>query len=424
MIYSFLNSSFLKNMMSIMDEHGIDVVLDESIHPVLKWEEKLDGFGSQNYLYFYEAINKRMGVQGLKLASVDFVFFCTSGSSKKYYFGIKKDLDEYTLCGETPKSMQYFLRNVMYSGNGLILGFDKLNKSSIDNSFAEGKLSIVNNYMSQQYGLQQLEALIKDKEQKAIEDIKDNFFLASTDEDAKSIKSLFDMTSGRNRYENYEISLYVMSVFSYIEHVAILVLPFWFAMRNEKTLWNDFCNGFRASVYDTFRDFWTNKDNWIDSFIETLCGFRRYSYKKPDGWFVSKSEKDKSLKRLYERLRTDYRNPIHHGLSTGENRTGLSLEVPSLKHRVRFNMPPLMREIDSKTFVDSKQFLELFLEILKNKNPQIVEYLETELNVPVDCSELASYVLDENIEDFICRYRKLESHSDEIVRMQADDFSR
>ena len=424
MVYSFVDSAFLKNMMTIMDEHGIDAVLDENLHPILKYEEKLDGFGSLNYLYLLEAINKRMVEHNLKLASVDFVFFCTSSDNKKYYFGIRKELDEYTLCGETPKSMLFLLRNVIYSGNGLIWGFDKLNKSSIDMYFTEGKLSIVNNYMSQQYGLQQLEAVIKDKEQKIIDNIKENCLFTPTEDAARRFKSHEDMASGRNKYENYEISLYVMSVFSFIEHVAILVLPFWFAMRSEKAFWNDFCNGFRASVYDTFRDFWTNKDNWIDSFIETLCGFHRYSYKKQDGWFESKSEKDRSLKRLYERLRTDYRNPIHHGLSTGENRTGLSLEVPSLKHRVWFNVPPLMREIDSKTFVDSKQFLELFLEILKSKNPQIVEYLETELNVPVDCSELASYVLDENIEDFICRYRELESHSDEIVRMQAGDYSR
>ncbi len=82
-------------------------------------------------------------------------------------------------------------------------------------------------------------------------------------------------------------------------------------------------------------------------------------------------------------------------------------------------MPPMLREVDSKAYIDTKHFLELFLAVFKRSNPEISTYLETGLNVPVDCSELAEYVLNKDMDSFIEGFSKIEEHYDEIIRYQA-----
>lgn len=399
-------------MLDIFSNCGIEVSLGEEKNYTksFKYRKVLNGLGTHDYLYFYEAINLLRKEHKLpEIAIGEDIFFSSSNNKNKWLFVLKKESEDFVLMGNLKGAINHIVKNVF-------VAFDNKNRDSIDEVFNEGKLAFVNNYMSQQYGLQNLEQQIEEAEKSRASLIKDTFsFQFPTDESSKEFKSILDMAMGRNKYETYEIMLYVMSVFSFIEHAAILVLPFWFAMNEEKPLWKDFCKGFRTSTYDTFKDFWTTKINWIDSFIETLCCFHRFCYKYPDGNFSDATEDEQSLKLLYDRLRKDFRNPIHHGLSTDEFKTGLSMEVPSLEKKVLFNAPPLMREINMKTFYDVRRFLKLFLSILKKKNPQIVKYLESELNVPVDCSELKKYVIDGNMQDFLRQYEQLEAHACELM---------
>lgn len=402
-------------MQRIISNLGMSVVTTDSpnLSNRLKHERPLVPFSFHCYMYLHEAINRELRKFGFELVSIDSVYFQASVEGKTMLFAITRNNNNYTLFGETKHGVNLFFKNGVYSGKGLVYGFDRMNKESIDLSFNKGELSFLNNYCAQLYGLHELEKTISTNRQDIIHKIASE---SIHEKAAEALLELKDIADGKDHYEKYLISLYVMSVFSFIEHAAILILPFWFVNKNTSPYyWKKFCDGFHPAGFDTFRDFWTSRDrDWISSFIETLCCFTRFDYRNPHGQFDFSlaTEDDKTMKYLYDQLRSDYRNPIHHGMSTGENRTGLSLEVPSLKKTVLFNSVPLLREIDEKAFSDTKLFLKLFVKSLKMKNPDIVKYLETGWSVPVDCSELCIYMSEGCLDSFISEYQFLLSKLD------------
>ena len=85
-------------------------------------------------------------------------------------------------------------------------------------------------------------------------------------------------------------------------------------------------------------------------------------------------------------------------------------------------MTPMLKEVDSKAYADTKHFLNLFLAVFKKNNPEIYTYLESGLNVPVDCTELSEYVTANSMDFFIERYTSfVNEHYEDIVRYQAGD---
>lgn len=79
---------------------------------------------------------------------------------------------------------------------------------------------------------------------------------------------------------------------------------------------------------------------------------------------------------------------------------------------------PLSKYVNSKAYEDTKVLLDLFLKVFRTENGEILKYLESGLNVPVDCTELKAYVLSGTVDEFIEQYNELLSHHDEIVEMQ------
>lgn len=420
MIYSFLNARFLSNMDEVLTDNNISELTDPSAVDVntFRVSTVLESFGSLNFLYLYESIAARLKKKGFEPRTADVVLLVTKNEKKSFYFGIVKETNTYTLYGQTKNSVDYFVKNYINSANGLVKGFDEKNKKTVDNEFTEGKLSFINYFNINLRGIRRLENIIDKENQTAIDILKTGPFEKLSDEAISGIFSAFEMTMGTQ--DNFFYSSYIMAVFSFIEHVALLTTPFWYATKETLPYWKKFCRGFHPAGYDTYRDFWTAQEdrNWISSFIYTICHFNYHKNGVPESTFETNAE-DRELKFLYERLRNDYRNPIHHGFATGENRTGLSMEVPSLKKKPLFGMPPMLREVDSKAYIDTKHFLELFLAVFKRSNPEISTYLETGLNVPVDCSELAEYVLNKDMDSFIEGFSKIEEHYDEIIRYQA-----
>lgn len=73
---------------------------------------------------------------------------------------------------------------------------------------------------------------------------------------------------------DFYYSTYVMAVFSFIEHIAVLILPFWFALREEKEYpyWNSFCQEL-SKDFETYWDFWIYRKDWLSAFVNTLCTY-------------------------------------------------------------------------------------------------------------------------------------------------------
>ena len=94
------------------------------------------------------------------------------------------------------------------------------------------------------------------------------------------------------------------------------------------------------------------------------------------------------------------------------------MKVPSLKKRIILDTLPLSKDVNSKTYEDTKVLLDLFLKVFWTENGEILKYLESGLNVPVDCTELKAYVLSGTVDEFIEQYNELLNHHDEIVEMQ------
>lgn len=369
----------------------------ESLKELLKKGpcQEIDGMTNICYSYFNHVIGNDI------YSGVIFKQISTS-NNKENVFLLEEDTSEnaYFLYSPNRNTLNHFIYNTMYSSMGLLYGFEKGCKSYIDSAFSSGDVAIYNNYISMLSGLSLLQNLIEETLHKNhnidLDDIC-QMKLVHVEETVCSPKHLNDM--------RFLYSSYIMGVFSFIEHVAVLVLPFWYSLREKYPYWNDFCNGFHPDKFDTYRDFWTSKLYWIDSFVETICNFKRFNSTSSKGSFTSGAdEKQKFTKRLYERLRVDYRNPVHHGFSTGENKTGLSLEVPSLTKIVYFNTPPLLRELDTTAYEQTKKLLGLFCSLVEGYNAEIFKYIATGWNVPVNCSELAQYVANCNMCDFISEY--------------------
>jgi len=420
MIYTFLNAQFLANMDEVLDENNISEITDKNSVDVNKLQVStvLENFSSFHFLYLYEAVARRLKQKGIVTGTAEAIPLITKGGKKPFFFGIVKEDNSYTLYGQTNSSVIYFVKNYINGSNGLVKAFDEKNKKTVDKYFTEGKLSFINYFNIQLRGIHKLEAIIDKESQNIIDSFKVGPFERVPDESIKKLVSTYEMTLGTQ--DNFFYSNYIMTVFSFIEHVAILTTPFWFASKEELPYWRTFCNGFHPAGFDTYRDFWTTREDrdWIDSFIYTLCRFKPQR-RGPAYPTANTTEEDKELKFLYDRLRHDYRNPIHHGFATGEKRTGLSMEVPSLTKKVIFNMAPMLKEVDEKAYTDTKHFLELFLAVFKKDNPEINEYLATGLNVPVDCTELSEFVLNNDMGNFIEQYSKIEEHYEDIVRYQA-----
>jgi len=83
----------------------------------------------------------------------------------------------------------------------------------------------------------------------------------------------------------------------------------------------------------------------------------------------------------------------------------------------------LLREIDTKAYEDTKRFLELFLEVYKEENSEILKYLETGWNVPVDCSELGEYLVEGNMDYFIEQYEILSNRIEDLRDAQNSGIS-
>lgn len=75
--------------------------------------------------------------------------------------------------------------------------------------------------------------------------------------------------------------------------------------------------------------------------------------------------------------------------------------------------------VKTEAYELSRRFLSMFLMVIEKNNKQIFTYLKTGWNVPVDCTELAGYIQESRIEDFIEGYNSVLSHVDEIVEKQA-----
>lgn len=277
--------------------------------------KEIDGMSNTCFSYFSYAI----GNDGYR----DIIFKQSSGA--KDYIFLLEEVDEgnsYTLYTKQKGALNHFIRNTLYSSNGIIYGFERKCKAYIDSEFSAGNVSIYNNYGSMIDGLSLLQKAIETKLYNSYNiDLNEplKMALVRAEETVFSPPHLRDM--------RFLYSSYVMGVFSFVEHAAVLILPFWYSIRGTFPYWDNFCNGFHPSKFDTYRDFWNSKLFWIDSFVETLCKFKRHNYKNPQGTFDFDADENLKLtKRLYDRLRVDYRNPVHHGFSTGENKTGLSMD--------------------------------------------------------------------------------------------------
>lgn len=421
MFISFINTHFVAIMADLLISKNIEPVINEKRSPneLLQYEETLDDcFKSIDYSYFAAVISIYQKLQGCKQPDPNYVVFKTvnnkeDGKIREDIFALRKDLNSYSILGKTPGSIKTVLRQIFYGYNGLSEQFDTRCKEYLDHAFQNGSLAFSNYYNSQLNGLEWLETEINSDIKKEISYFKQAGFV----KDENTIRELFSfMESGQqNFHDNYKFSLFIMSVYSFIEHVAVLVIPFWFAMKDTDQSWNLFCKGFHPSGFDTFRDFWNSKEDWINSFIEVISDCTEFNGNKNPRRFTYAATDDQQLmKRLYDRTRADYRNPIHHGYSTGKDKTGLSMEVPTLDATKKQNFldPPLLREIDSKAYKDTKDFLSLFTKNLKKKYPLIMEYIETGWNVPTDCTELCEYINTDNLSEFIETYKTILSHID------------
>lgn len=419
MILNFMIAGFVECMENVLDSNHISRVENpaafctettkskkestrysnsdyyETLYELLKNgpHQEIDGMTNTCYTYFSHVIGDN-DYQG--------IIFKQNNNNKEFVFLLENDTSKntYFLYSQTKGALSYFIRNTVYTSAGLIYGFEKGCKAYIDSAFSSGDVAIYNNYISMLSGLSLLqnsiEATLLEKHNI---DLHNNLQmgLVRTEETVYSPDHLRDM--------RFLYSSYVMGVFSFIEHVAVLILPFWYSLRETYPYWYDFCNGFHPSKFDTYRDFWTCKLYWIDSFVETICKFKRFKSNSPQGSFdFDANENQRLTKRLYERIKVDYRNPVHHGFSTGENKTGLSMEVPSLKRVVFFSTPPLLRELDTTAYEQTKKLLDLFCSLIKCHNAEIYKYIATGWNIPVDCSELAPYVVDHNMSAFISEY--------------------
>ncbi|HIV98766.1 MAG TPA: hypothetical protein IAB12_03175 [Candidatus Ornithospirochaeta avicola] len=420
MILNFMISGFVESMEKVLASNHISRVEDpavfctettkskktdtrhktdpyETLKELLKKgpRQEIDGMTNTCYSYFNHVIGNDI-YPGIIFKQTN------SSNNKEYVFLLEEDTSEntYFLYSLKKSTLKYFISNTIYNSTGLIYGFEKWCKSYIDSAFLSGNVAIYNNYLSMLSGLSLLQnsiegTLLKKHNIDLHNDLQ--MGLVRAEETVYSPEHLKDM--------RFLYSSYIMGLFSFIEHVAVLILPFWYSLRDTYTYWNDFCNGFHPSKFDTYHDFWTSKLYWIDSFVETLCKFKRFDSKSPQGSFSFDADENQKLtKRLYERLKVDYRNPVHHGFSTGENKTGLSMEVPSLKKIVFFNTPPLLRELDTTTYEQAKKLLALFNSQIKCHNDEIFKYISTGWNIPVDCSELAKYVVNHDMDDFISEY--------------------
>ena len=419
MFMKFINTHFLSIMADLLKSKNIEPVFEEKLNPEdLHYEDSLDCIGSNDYYYFAEAISRMLIQKDFKLASPDLVVFKTvnpkgKGIIREDIFALKKELNSYSIMGKTPGTIKKVQNQVFFGDDGIPKQFDIKCKEYLDSAFQKGLLAFSNYYNSQLRGLEWLESEINSDITKEV----NNFKATGVFDDDDLIKKLFSrFESGQqNFYDNYKFSLFIMSVYSFIEHVAVLVLPFWFAMKDSDVSWNLFCKGFNPSGYDTFRDFWTSKEDWINSFIEVISDCTKWKADEKRRVFsFSANDDQKLMKRLYDRTRADYRNPIHHGFSTGRDKTGLSMEVPTLDTNKKLNFfdPPLLREIDSKAYQDTKDFLDLFIKVLKEKHPSIMDYIETGWNVPTDCSELCKYISEGKLYKFIDTYETILSHVD------------
>lgn len=419
MVHTFLNRNFLSNMFEILSEKNISEVSDLNLVNFTKLDKTivLNGFSSMDFLYLFEAISKKLREKGLEIKASNIVPIMLKEQNKTFYYFIKKEENTYTLYGRTHQSVSLFANKCIYGAKGLIKSFDKKNKETIDKSFDEGKLSFINYYKIQLQGIYNLEEIIEKQRKDIINSYKIGPFGKCSDEEIKNLVSTFEMTMEGNC--NFLYTTYVMTVFSFIEHVALLTTSFWYASRNNSSYWNSFCNTMDNRIFNSYKEFWTSKNiNLVKSFIYTICNY--YQKERESFFKTDATKKEKELKFLYDRLRRDYRNPIHHGFAIGEDKTGLSMEVPSLNKRVLFNMAPMLGEIDSKAYTDTKQLLELFLDVFKNNNHEICTYLEIGLNVPVDCTELSEYIENNDINSFIEQYSMIEEHYEEIIESQID----
>ena len=417
MILNFMISGFVSCMKEILEANNITRIGDPSSFirkqeckskeddefyfddsfDLLKEElkngicQEIDGINSTCYAYLSHILDN---------GDSQNIIFRQNNGQKDYLFLLEADLtnNSYFLYAQNAGALKFFVKNSIYGSDGLIYGFDRRCKTYIDSEFASGHIAFINNFNYLIRGIKLQEFVIKTALKN--NNIDDSSTYMPLIKVMESISSPDYMKEMRALY-----STYVMEVFSFIEHAAVLILPFWYSLREKLPYWNEFCNGFHPSGFDKYRDFWTCKSNWIDAFVETLCGFKRNDFKSPQGTFRDGiDDETKMTKRLYDRLRADYRNPVHHGFSTEKNKTGLSMEIPSLQKVVFFNMPPLLRELDLVAYQQTKKLFSCFMKVLNHSNPEIFKYISTGWNVPVDCKELASYVLNGNIDEFIKEY--------------------
>lgn len=414
MLTQFISKRFLSNMEDVLKENEIFECkeLDKRTNFKIKTPIYLEGFGYQNYIYLFEAVNERLKKQGISLTSDICIPLLTKNRDREYYFLITKEENKYYLFGTTPKSVDYFINNFIRGPKGVIKGFDTKNKETLESDFSAGKLSFENNYPLLLDGIKILQNRIEQDKENLIDGCRQN--LPGLPRAFFSAFFLMNEESYGSSYTKFDYSSFIVDVYSFLEHVAVLTTPFWFALKDTLPQWSNFCSVFHNADFDTFKDFWTNGRNWIDSFIYSICHWND----KYNSFSKDASMDAKDLKFLYDRIRHEYRNPIHHGMSTSEKWTGLSMEVPSLKNRVILNALPLSKDVNSKAYEDTKVLLDLFLKVFRTENGEILKYLESGLNVPVDCTELKAYVLSGTVDEFIEQYNELLNHHDEIVEMQ------
>lgn len=432
MIRSFLYQPFINNLVILFEKHKIDTInaeihekeieimqsqgilqLDGGCHnkdyevpdsirkdaiaflsrKILNGvSRELDYFDALTFHYLYELISKISVINDYSK-----IFFKITNKEEVFIYCMEeKEVGTYIIHAESPDSLALFLDV-----------FDKFYEeySKSNSKTLEGKdLAFTNCFLLFLFGIDEIEERIE-KEQK---ELLDSIPLRA---DKKFINIMERALSFNWDYRFYYYE-YIMTVFSFIEHTAILVLPFWFALRNDLSYWQEYLDAInnineknkvkrnlKLTSYENFHEFWKSNRDYVIPFMKVLC------------FEDTENSDQRKLASLYSNLRKNCRNPIHHGLSNA----GLSYEVPSIDKRVVFGMSPLVNNIDLCSFEMTKKMYNLFIKVLKEHNHDIYKYLETGWNVPLDCTELGWYIISDKLDYFIEQYEIILSHYDDMV---------
>ena len=304
----------LEELTHIKEKNFLDLFANEILPDIRKTlqAKEIIYIPEHFLLYFYATITTKEIPLTLSNRN-EIYFYIAQNKTKNSLFCIKAEQNNCFLYAETKQSLNYGIGKLNY----IIKKYDEKIKEIIDQDFEKGRLAFKNYYLSMQFGINGIEEKIKNEKTKITIP---NIPLINNYNFLKFYEPTIEIDWGLIFY----YSTYIMNVYSFIEHVAVLTLPFWFALRNnqEYPYWNSFCQEL-SKEFNTYWEFWTYNKNWIKAFINTLCSYKSNKTNKNIGEFLpGANEHQKILKTLYDYLRNNFRNPIHHGISSGRNKTG------------------------------------------------------------------------------------------------------